>query len=276
MMIKWSQVLQNQKYFVFDLDGTILDSDRTLIDGVHEAISLLVQRGVCPIIATGRPLSSFKTLDFPPGFLDLFNRYIICNDGNVVYDRLQEQPIFIETLDENEYVDFTRSVQDDTVDIVVEANGTHYAHSMRAAQQFLKVCHLGEHSITQVEMDGFTPHNITEIVLFPKAGAEEELYEKIDYVDSIMWYVQYDESLSKISIIPENTSKATGLKWVLAQLGAGLNQTIAFGDGNNDIDLFRECMLGIAVQSSSPKAAAVAHYQLEIPIGHYLRSILEV
>ncbi|MCY7540832.1 HAD family hydrolase, partial [Bacillus pumilus] len=57
------------RFAAFDLDGTLIDDRGELIGDVHGAVNMLRQRGIIPIIMTGRTYDSFFSLDLDPSLL---------------------------------------------------------------------------------------------------------------------------------------------------------------------------------------------------------------
>ncbi|MGC5628826.1 HAD hydrolase family protein [Georgenia sp. Z1344] len=52
--------------------------------------------------------------------------------------------------------------------------------------------------------------------------------------------------------------KAVGMRAALAHLGADVADSIAFGDGMNDLEMLREAGIGVAIEGSDPRVLAAA------------------
>lgn len=80
------------KVFFSDLDGTLLNSDKTISPAMREAVSAYVASGNSFVISTGRPLSSAIAvrdlcgLNFPGSYLSAYN-------GAILYDNTEERVI---------------------------------------------------------------------------------------------------------------------------------------------------------------------------------------
>ena len=55
-------------------------------------------------------------------------------------------------------------------------------------------------------------------------------------------------------------NKATGMQRLMDELKIGREDTIAFGDGRNDIEMIEETGLGIAMGNAVPELKSVAKY----------------
>lgn len=103
----------DKKLFVFDIDGTILTSQHTVLDSTIEAIQGLRERGHEVCIATGRTLYLAKQIIDDLGF----NHYIV-NNGAAGF--LDGEQVYKKTLDQEELDRFIHRMRDYKVDIAVQ------------------------------------------------------------------------------------------------------------------------------------------------------------
>ena len=61
-------------------------------------------------------------------------------------------------------------------------------------------------------------------------------------------------------ILPEGGGKPNGLAHTLAHLGLTREQSIAFGDGGNDVAMLRAAGAGVAMGNACDEALAAADY----------------
>ena len=72
--------------------------------------------------------------------------------------------------------------------------------------------------------------------------------------------VQRHQSDRSFDLTLKGSSKAVGIKEFIKELGRDINDTIAFGDGRNDIEMIEETGLGIAMGNAVPELKSVAKY----------------
>lgn len=61
-----------------------------------------------------------------------------------------------------------------------------------------------------------------------------------------------------VEILNERVCKGAGLRRLCERLGVDLANVVAFGDGDNDIEMIQEVGLGIAMKNARPTCKAVA------------------
>ncbi len=84
---------------------------------------------------------------------------------------------------------------------------------------------------------------------------------------------------SRVMVLPQGISKATGLRAALHMLRLSLRNTIAIGDGENDFQLLEASEIGVAVAEGSQSLLAIADEVLSGPgpaaVADYIRRALE-
>ena len=61
-------------------------------------------------------------------------------------------------------------------------------------------------------------------------------------------------------VIPKDGGKNTGIDAVIAHFGIKLEETMAFGDGGNDIDMLKHAGIGVAMGNAGENVKEIADY----------------
>ena len=61
-------------------------------------------------------------------------------------------------------------------------------------------------------------------------------------------------------VIPAIGGKAAGIQYILQHFGISQNEIMAFGDGNNDIDMLRYANVGVAMGNAGSEVKRQADY----------------
>jgi hydroxymethylpyrimidine pyrophosphatase-like HAD family hydrolase len=72
-----------------------------------------------------------------------------------------------------------------------------------------------------------------------------------------------------------DVSKATGVGFVADRLGLERSRIVAFGDGENDVELLDVAGYGVAVESGHPRLLAVADATCAGPDGEGVAAVIE-
>ncbi|CUB23864.1 HMP-PP phosphatase [Bacillus safensis] len=262
---------ENYKYetAVFDIDGTLLDKDENLFEGVLEGLTLLKLNGVSLFIATGRNAQSIKNLRISQNFFNLFNSNLVLNDGNVIYNYFKDEIQILNPIPSVTVKSIVHSYCANA-SFVIESNGLLYSNSKRALMKYKLIYRIPRNVIKILDIKELSELNkVTEIYLFYEANKisiEEILFQN----DDLRGYnIRY---LNGIKLYPANSCKAEALKKIIQPIGINLNSVIAFGDAENDITLVEKCGLGVAVPNCREALNTAANLKIKTSLGIYLRN----
>ena len=66
-----------------------------------------------------------------------------------------------------------------------------------------------------------------------------------------------------IELVPKGFSKVKGIEAIIEHLGIEVEDTYAFGDSLNDIDMLKYVKYGIAMGNSSPEVLEIVNYRTD-------------
>lgn len=66
-----------------------------------------------------------------------------------------------------------------------------------------------------------------------------------------------------IELVPKGYSKVNGIERIIKHLNIDINDTYAFGDSLNDIDMINYVKYGVAMKNSSPEVLNIAKYKTD-------------
>lgn len=235
------------KAIFFDIDGTLLSHQTKKVpDSTKKALHLLKEKGIYTFIATGRHISEMKDLPLDDlefeGFITLNGQYCY-NHHELIYDlpihpndiqnilhEIEQHPfpcIFVEK--ELMYINY----HNEAVQTVQDAISTSLP-DINDLKRGLK------ESIYQV-----IPYDIT-------MENEKHILQLMPHCKATRWH-----DLA-IDIIPQEGGKQNGIREVLKYYHIAQDETMAFGDGMNDIDMFTYVSLSIAMGNASQEVKNVA------------------
>ena len=241
-----------EKIVFFDVDGTLVTRNNHIPKSTKNAIKALKENGIIPVIATGRaPVlvhEIVKMLDIDT-FIAMNGQYIV-HEGKVLY----QNPIAMDLVDQ--MVDFAVNRKDgiilSTADEII-ANSAISLVNRGNLYMFLK------------GLIGIIPHRIKVRMwnrMMSKAPEKEAYANKEIFMMNINanqeQQVAYEEAFGDVlaftranemsmDIISKGTSKASGIEKLTSELGVSINNTYAFGDGLNDLEMLQRAGTGVAM-----------------------------
>lgn len=223
-----------KKYIFLDLDGTIIDhKSNSIPQSTKDAIKKLQENGHEVIISTGRPPSLFYDIDKELNI----NSYIASNGRIVVYQ---------DKLISNEFID--KQVVQNLVDVAVEnkidlafESFTDYvlnSHYTDLPAKFSDVFHIHH---PEVRQNYHLKNDIYQMILF----YTDNDYKKFEDMFPTLSFHYSNEY--GIDINEKGGMKELGVKAIVEHLNIDIEDTIAVGDGFNDISMIEYAHIGVAM-----------------------------
>ena len=232
------------KIIFFDIDGTLIDMTKKAIsDKTVETLIRLKENGVKICIATGRAPGSvpkFEGVDFD-AFLTFNGSY--CYNSNDTILSTPIPKIDVEKMIENA-TKINRPVSIASKDRVV-ANGTDKDLSdyFGFAKQEVPVS------------DDFDEVLKDEIYQMMMGGRNDEYDDILKDVENARITAWWDRA---VDIIPVNGGKGKGIEAILEYYGIDRSESMAFGDGGNDIEMLQTVGTGVAMGNALDNVKAIA------------------
>lgn len=237
----------------FDMDGTLLDSRKSILPSTVEAIGRAVAAGKTVILSTGRSINELE--EFAGQLAQV--RYYVCESGALIYDSKERKILHSETLAQDVVMRILDVASaEDTMPYII-SNGESFADRRHIAD--LAHFHMGiyQDMMDRVvcQMDDMiaqyrkNPFPMEKLNLF---SASEEIRERIyENVKSLPLAFAYAEETS-LEMTPLHISKASGLRWLCGYLGIPLERTVIVGDADNDAEAMEAAGLSVAMGNALP------------------------
>lgn len=244
---------ENIKLIGLDLDGTFLKDDKTLCDGAVQTVKRAAEKGIYTVPITGRPLSGI-----PQCIKDIDEiRYIICSNGSEIIDFKSGKSIYSSTLD-NETVNKIISVLNES-DCLYEVFADGYGYIDKTVYEFYKETYtgtvIGEYIFSsRKECDSTTKlfasgdKTADEVFIICKNDKHrQEIKAKFENFGNVQFCLLADKYLE---ITKKGTDKGAALKKICSHLNIDTAQTIAFGDGENDLQFLDVAGTAVAMENA--------------------------
>ncbi len=245
-----------KKLIALDLDGTLLYDWYTLKDETRDYLIDMQAKGHTVVIATGRP---FRSSDHFYDALQLKTPLINFNGGIITSKHDPNFPDQHIWLDKDAVLDIFKENRALITNAFCEIKDNVYLlEDDKALYPFL---HLNEYSTLTVGPFEKTLPGPTNgfIALAEKGNGDKiEAYIEAHYQDIILSRNWGNDETDVIEIFTPKTNKGEALAGVASYLGFAQADTLAFGDGHNDIEMLKWAGIGVAMANAHPAAKAAA------------------
>lgn len=234
------------KVIFFDVDGTLLS--HTLNDvpkSTRQALEQLRQRGIKTVVATGRHMSEYK--DLPVGDID-FDAYLTLN-GNLRLD--SNRKVYAGTpIDGGEMEVLAHIFRAKRIPFALIGEEGRYINYIN--DTVVKTQNSTKGTIP--ELGTYKGEKVYQILAFVPEHQKKLLDDLLDECNVTSW------NETGIDIIPKDGGKSAGIQKYLEENGYDRSEIMAFGDGDNDIDMLEFAGIGVAMGNADDKVKEIADY----------------
>ncbi len=263
-----------------DMDGTLLDDEKNISERNLRALTRASEKGILVVPATGRMLDML-----PEAVVSLpFVRYAIVSNGSLVKEIRTGETIFRAEIPCEEAVRICRQLK---------SYGTMFDGCIEGQAYMEKgyMDRLGEYLIGPrrfVDPWKALRKSVDDLPAFiQEKGRDVQklqiMFKDMELRKRAMRELQENfPDIMVTSSVPHNleinageANKGNALRELCSFLGIPMEQTLAFGDGSNDVTMLSMAGVGVAMGNACPEAKAAADYVTGVNKESGLASFLE-
>lgn len=234
----------NKKALFFDIDGTIFDGKtRSVLPSTLKALDILKEKEDTDIyLSTGR---SFETLGMIKNYIKYFSGLNLSNGQEIVinnkfnYGKFFDKDVLKEFLDESVKMNTPLGIilKDEIVMNFITEEST------KCFTTYIKS------DVRNLDFEPFDlSQDVIQIWLFATNEEIDILKSKFPSLSFLNW------GSYGADVVPFGSSKARGIKHIKELMGYKLENMYAFGDGDNDIEMFKCVGTSVAMGNACLKA----------------------
>ncbi len=245
-----STTKQSIKALFFDIDGTLVSIDTHRIpSSTVESIRRARQRGVGIYISTGRPMRIINNLGDLDGLID---GYITTNGA---WCTVGDETVRCAPIPKQEAEMLVRLSDEMNFATMIVGTGDLMVHNPSPESDYvfrdlLNVGYLGEGN----RLEDIMAQDIIQFTPIISREQETALMPLLPHCKAARWSGLFAD------INSVDADKGRGLESMAGHLGLDISETMAFGDGGNDIPILRKAGVGVAMGNASDAVKAEADY----------------
>lgn len=267
------------KALFFDLDGTLLDSQKKIPASVRAALKRCREKGVRSFIATARAPMLDRMLGWEEEF-SLFDGGIYCNGACCITDSGKEYAFLPEEIVRTCF----NAAEKYGVHMALHLDGEHHAFNYPLPEHELIPWGLTEDMV--LGLDDCPTDRAIKILLFHGSLFDKEQALPDEFVAGLQESCGGAANLylldggRTIQLSGKGVSKLSAIEKICARFDFAPEETAVFGDDRNDIEMLSHCPNGVAMGNAPDEvkkfAAHVTKSNDESGVAFALEEILHV
>lgn len=267
------------KLMAIDLDGTLLNSKGEVSEGTKLALQNAKAQGTEVILASGRPISSTKTLALELGI----DNFLISGNGSVIYDIQNDEIIYDRFLSKEQVLEIVKMCEENSFYYNIYTEEEVIAKSLN-----YNVLFYNNENIKKNEEKRTHINLVQDVARYIEESGREN-FLKITICDESKWVfnnimrklkeiknvdileIEYmsrkriKEGTSDIDIqyyyteiTNENVNKWSAIEFLMEKFNIKKEEIVAIGDNLNDKEMIQNAGLGVVMGNSNPKMKEIA------------------
>lgn len=226
----------NCKAIFFDVDGTLLSfKTHQVSKGTIRAFEELRKRGILTFLATGRPKALLPKIPLS------FDGYVLMNGG---YCFVGDKVLVRHPVDRGDLEVWLRHCRDNGMSTMAFTEDESYVSAVdESCLEINRQMGIGDCATRPLEELG--EKDVFQFLAIQPAYRDAETLRMLPHCRMPRWHELFCD------VIPDGISKAVGIREVVQLLGIPLEETMAFGDGQNDIEMLELVGNGVAMGNAS-------------------------
>ena len=268
------------KLMAIDLDGTLLNSTGEVSEGTKLALQNARAQGTEVVLASGRPISSTRTLALELGV----DNYLISGNGSVVYDVQKDEILYDRFLTKEQVLQIVKLCEENSfyyniyTEEEVIAKSLNYNVLFYHKENIKKVEEKRTHINIVQDVQRYIQESENEHFLKITVCDESKLIfsrimKKLKEIDNVdILEVEYmsrkrikegtddvDIQYYYTEVTNKNVNKWSAIQFLMEKLDIKKEEIVAIGDNLNDKEMIENAGLGVVMGNSNPRMKEIAN-----------------
>jgi hypothetical protein len=251
------------KMLVLDLDGTVLNDQKEIPERNKKAIQNLAETGIQIVVCSGRIFSGARAYATELG---LTGSLVACN-GALIKTIKDNRLIYTDSLNIQDVINSAKICK--SKDVYVHA----YIDEVLVTEQlkYTSLIYSERNKILdeKSKLDIKVVENLVDymmkcakridklVVISEHSNQLSELRKQISSIESVEIA---SSSFDNIEVMNKGVSKGKAIKFLCGEMGINVNEVMAIGDNENDLDMLKTVGFPIAMGNAIDEVKMIANY----------------
>lgn len=241
------------KMILCDLDGTLLTANNSISDRTKKAIKMARNAGIIFGIATGRPPYAVLELIKIWGIDEDVDCIVGFNGAHIIDRNLNESRLNYPLSSTTQHEIMKHYANEGINFMLYEPDGIYTQREDAVTERLSRNNRLPRRELTEEILSHEHPK-----LLISCRKEEMERVEKVMETIHIENVRGVHSQPDLFEIFDARNSKSRGIEQIAEMHGYTLENVMAFGDENNDLEMLQDCGVGVVMANGSAKALAIA------------------
>jgi hypothetical protein len=236
---------------IIDLDGTLLGPDKAISQENHAALQRLREAGFETVFASGRHHRNIVRFEAVIGAMS----WVISTSGAVVRHAATNELLHELTLAEADALALYDVARQASLALIVyHRDGIYMEEESESTRVYAARAGWNPKC---ADLSKLAASGIQKVLLSESAAIMERVGPELERAFAERLYVVWTEE-DLVEFLAPQANKAVGAEALAAKLGIDRSEIVAFGDGNNDVELLAWAGFSVAMAHGRPKAHEAA------------------
>ena len=260
------------KCLAFDLDGTLLTDQKEIDPRTFASIQRAMRQGQHIVIASGRDKNGTAFVYEPLG-LEKGNHYLALVNGQILYDFEKKEYDLDDVLLPEDGKKIQQVCRKFDVEGIFCCGYDFYSYISESNRQKKREREKKYGKPMDYGLKKGGPHRNFIDLPYKEITLTQDI-NKVILVHTAQFFEDHLEELKKalsdydvlligsdwLEIMPKGVSKASALRKICQRGGFTMDEVMAFGDAQNDIDMIKDAGIGVAMANAMDEVKAVSRY----------------
>ena len=274
------------KAIFLDMDGTLLNSNKDISNKTKEILLKMKKSGIEIILISGRSNKSIEYIA-KNRINDKFKlvRYIVSTDGTMIKD-LEENKVIYQSNIKKEIVEklIYASQQFNTAFYLITENNMYKDKRLNQYQKEIDNWYINgefyeiKNNLEKIDFNkiNLNKEKVNRILFFSKDFENlNKINNEIKMENNIKTLFKKSYNNYQLLLVSNEYSKAMGVIQICKYLNIQLEDTIAFGDDDNDIEMLNVVANGIAMKNAKCDLKSKKITNNEDGVARYLEDMMK-